>query len=73
MVDISITQEPRFLPLFWSSLTTGACRLLRQTFGTREAFFRLLVQRYKKCCGDAIVFRYLEFGFPESCEKAFQE
>ena len=46
MVDISITQKPHFLPLFWSSLTTGACRLLRPTFGAREAFFRLLVQRY---------------------------
>ena len=24
MVDISIPQKPHFLPLFWSSLTTGA-------------------------------------------------
>ena len=45
---------PRFLPLFGSSLMTGAChqwrprlvRLLSLTSGTREAFFRLLVQRY---------------------------
>jgi hypothetical protein len=48
MVDISIPQKPHFLPFFWSSLTTGACRLLRPTSGTREAFFRLLVQRYEK-------------------------
>ena len=46
MVDISISQKPHFLPLFRLSLTTGACRLLRPTSGTREAFFRLLVQRY---------------------------
>ena len=45
---------PRFLPLFWSSLMTGAChqwrprlvRLLSLTSGTREAFFRLLLQSY---------------------------
>ena len=36
MVDISITQKPHFLPLFWSSLTTGACRLLRPRFVVYE-------------------------------------
>ena len=29
-----------------SSIKTKVCRLLRPTSGTREAFFRLLVQRY---------------------------
>ena len=29
-----------------TSIETQMCRLWRQTFGTREAFFRLLVQRY---------------------------
>ena len=36
MVDISIPQKPHFLPLFWSSLTTGACRLLRPKFVVYE-------------------------------------
>ena len=31
-----------------SSIKTKVSRLLRQTSGAREAFFRLLVQRYKK-------------------------
>ena len=46
--------EAPFLALVWvvidvrrlTSIETQMCRLLRPTFGAREAFFRLLVQRY---------------------------
>ena len=46
--------EASFLALIWvviddrrlSSIKTKMSRLWRLTFGTREAFFRLLVQRY---------------------------
>ena len=46
--------EASFLALIWvviddrrlSSIKTKVCRLLRPTSDTREAFFRLLVQRY---------------------------
>ena len=54
MVNISIPPEAPFLTLLWvvidvrrlTSIETQMCRLLRPTSGTREAFFRLLVQRY---------------------------